>query len=104
MAFEFTTLEKLDALYDRGREFVESSGVHGAVVEYQFDVCAFDKWRRKVNDLLFSLGSCEDINYQRFSKEVVRPHINDLEKGLRVLADVRDNLAGSSHARASSPS
>ncbi len=98
MAFEFNTMEKLDALYDRGREFVESNRVHGAVVEYQFDVCAFDAWRRKVNDLLFSLGSCEDINYQRFSKEVVRPHLNDLEKGLRILADVRDDLAATPHA------
>ena len=97
MAVDHTILEKLDALYDRGRDFVEGQRLHGDAVEYQFDVCAFDGWRRKVNDLLFSLGSCEEINYQRFSKGVTRPVIGDLQKGLRILADVRDDYAGKSH-------
>jgi hypothetical protein len=87
------TIEKLDALQDMGRNFVERNQVHGMAVESQFDACAFDKWRRKVNDVLFSLGGCEDQYFQRFSKEVVRPHIKDLEEGLRILSAVRDDVS-----------
>lgn len=102
MDSEYSVLEKLDGLYDQGRDFVENNRVHGAAVEYEFDVCAFDGWRRKVNDLLFSLGGCEEINYQRFSKEVTRPRISDLQKGLRILADVRDDFGKESYGRAAS--
>lgn len=102
MAVNNNVLEKLDALYDRGRDFVEGHRLHGGSADYQFDMCAFDGWRRKVNDLLFSLGSCEEINYHKFSKEVTRPDIRDLQKGLRILADVRDEYAGKSRSRAAS--
>jgi hypothetical protein len=93
MSFEPDILDKIDTLYDLGRDFVERGQIHGAAVEYEFDVCGFDKWRRKVNDLLFSLGGCEDIYYQRFSKEVTRPILTDLEKGLRILNAVRDDAS-----------
>ena len=86
-------LETIDALHDRGRYFVERPYEHGASVESVFDRCQFDKWRRQVNDLLFMIGGCEDLYYQRFSKEVTRPHIKDLEAGLRILAAVRDDVS-----------
>lgn len=86
------TLEKIEALENIGREMVEREQIHGVAVEYEFDTCRFDEWRRKVIDLLYDLNGCEDISYQRFSKEVTRPHVNDLEKGLRVLAAVRDDV------------
>ncbi|HMK33450.1 MAG TPA: hypothetical protein VK463_00165 [Desulfomonilaceae bacterium] len=86
-------LDKIDALHDSGLDFVEREQAHGVAVEYQFDRCRFDEWRRKVNDLLYSLGGCEDIYYQRFSKEVTRPHVRDLEAGLRILSAVRDDVS-----------
>jgi hypothetical protein len=92
MALETNAREKLDALYDRGRDFVERPLAHGSAVEYEFNVCSFDTWRKKVNDLLFSLGGCEDVHYQRFSKGVAKPNVRDLREGLRILADVRDRL------------
>jgi hypothetical protein len=94
MEFDPGILEKIDALYDLGRDFVERPQIHGSAVEFQFDTCAFDRWRRKVNDLLFGLGGCEDLSYQRFSKEVMLPRLRDLEQGLRILASVRDDVAG----------
>ena len=93
MAFEINTLDRIDGLYDMGRDFLEGEQVHGAAAEFEFDVCKFDKWRRKVNDLLFSLGGCEDPYYQRFSKDVTEPHIKHLEEGLRILSAVRDEVA-----------
>ncbi|MDQ7785856.1 MAG: hypothetical protein RDU20_23445 [Desulfomonilaceae bacterium] len=93
MAYEINTLDRIDALYDMGRNFVEGEQVHGAAAEFEFDVCKFDQWRRKVNDLLFSLGGCEDLYYQRFSKDVTKPHIRHLEEGLRILSAVRDDVA-----------
>ncbi len=93
------TLEKIDALYDMGRDMAERGQVHGMAVESQFDVCRFDRWRRQVNDLLYSVGGCDDIYYQRFSKDVVEPRVTSLEKGLRILAALRDELAGSLHAQ-----
>ena len=86
-------LGKIDALHDMGREFVERDEIHGIAVEYEFNVCVFDQWRRKVNDLLYSLGGCEDIYYQRFSRDVVQPRVRDLEEGLRILSAVRDDVA-----------
>jgi hypothetical protein len=97
MSTDNSILEKIDALYDMGRDFVERAQIHGAAVEYEFDDCAFDRWRRKVNDLLYTLGGCEDLYYQRFSKEVISPRIKELEEGLRILSAVRDEVA-SSHA------
>jgi len=93
MNFDDRTIEKIDALHDLGRDFVERPQLHGAVAEFEFDQCSFDRWRRKVNDLLYSIGGCEDLYYQRFSKEVVRPHIRDLEEGLRILSAVRDDIS-----------
>jgi hypothetical protein len=93
MSLDPGLLEQIDALYDVGRDFVETPQAHGYAIEYQFDVCAFDKWRRKVNDLLYSLGGCDDLYYQRFSKEVTRPDGKSLEQGLRILAAVRDDVA-----------
>lgn len=93
MQVDSTTVEKLDALQDVGRDFVERAQIHGAAVETEFDRCAFDRWRRRVNDILFSIGGCEDLSYQRFSKEVVRPHVRDLERGLRILSAVRDDVS-----------
>lgn len=95
MTFDAGMLEKIDGLYDMGRNFVERDQSHGAAAEFQFDTCRFDQWRRKVNDLLFSWGGCDDLFYQRFSKEVIRPHIKDLEKGLRILSAVRDDVSRS---------
>jgi len=92
MSFERSTLERIDALYDAGRDFVENPQLHGGAIEYRFDSCRFDAWRRRVNDLLHSLGGCEDMFYQRFSKEVTRPDVRNLEEGLRILAAVRDDL------------
>jgi hypothetical protein len=88
-------LEKIDALYDAGRDMVEREQVHGIATEYEFDTCRFDEWRRKVNDALYAVGGCNDLYYQRFSKEVVEPHIRSLEKGLRILSAVRDDVAAS---------
>ncbi len=93
-------LGKIDALHDMAREFVERDQIHGVAVEYEYNACVFDQWRRKVNDLLYSLGGCEDIYYQRFSKDVVRPHVKDLEEGLRILAAVRDDVARALRKRA----
>ena len=93
MTSNFNILETLDVLQDIGRDFVERPFEHGASVESAFDRCEFDKWRRKVNDTLFMIGGCDDLYYQRFSKEVTRPHIKDLERGLRIIAAVRDDLA-----------
>jgi hypothetical protein len=86
-------LAKIDALYDAGRDMAERGQMHGIAVESQFDDCRFDRWRRRVNDLLYSVGGCDDIYYQRFSKEVVEPRVRSLEKGLRILAALRDELA-----------
>lgn len=93
MAFEPNIVDKIDALYDIGRDFVERAQVHGVAIEYAFDTCEFDRWRRRVNDLLYTLGGCDDLYYQRFSKEVVVPHVRDLEKGLRILNAVRDDVS-----------
>jgi len=90
-------LGKIDALHDMARELVERDQIHGIAVEYEFNVCVFDQWRRKVNDLLYSLGGCEDIYYQRFSRDVVQPRVKDLEEGLRILAAVRDDVARAVH-------
>jgi len=98
MTSDNSIIEKIDALYDMGRDFVEREQTHGSAMEYEFDECSFDKWRHKVNDLLYTLGGCEDLYYQRFSKEVVRPRIKELEEGLRILSAVRDEIA-SRHAR-----
>lgn len=84
--------EKIDGLYDMGRALVERKQLHGFAVEAEFRVCDFDQWRRKVNDVLFALGGCDDIHYQRFSKGVVSPRVKDLQEGLRILTEVRDNL------------
>jgi hypothetical protein len=96
MRVDMSNLEKTEVLYDMGRDFVERGRVHGAVVETEFDNCSFDKWRKNVNDLLYELGGCEDPYYQRFSKDVRRPSVKDLEEGLRILAAVRDEMACSS--------
>jgi hypothetical protein len=93
MRVDMSNLEKSEVLYDMGRDFVERGRVHGAVVETEFDNCSFDKWRKNVNDFLYELGGCEDPNYQRFSKDVRRPNVKDLEEGLRILAAVRDEMA-----------
>jgi hypothetical protein len=93
MQVDRTTVEKLDALQDVGRLFVEHAQVHGMAVEAQFDVCAFDRWRRKVNDVLYAIGGCEDLYYQRFSRDVVTPRVRDLEEGLRILSAVRDDVS-----------
>jgi hypothetical protein len=95
MTSENSILEKIDALYDIGRDFVERAQTHGFAVEYEFDVCSFDNWRRKVNDLLYTLGGCEDLYYQRFTKDVIKPRIKELEEGLRILSAVRDEVAAS---------
>jgi hypothetical protein len=84
--------EEFDALSDMGRSLVDRDLLHGMAVESEFDVCAFDRWRRKAVDLLFSHGGCDDLNYQRFSKEVVDPNIRSLEQGLRILAAARDDV------------
>jgi hypothetical protein len=102
MEFNQNILEKIDVLYDLGRDFVERPQVHGSAVEFQFDTCAFDNWRRKVNDLLFGLGGCDDLSYQRFSKEVTTPRLRDLEQGLRILASVRDDVAAALGTQAAS--
>jgi hypothetical protein len=93
MTFDPNILEKIDALHDEGRDFVERGQIHGVAVEYEFDTCRFDKWRRKANDLLFALGGCDDLYYQRFSKQVSRPHVKDLEVGLKILSAVRDDVS-----------
>jgi hypothetical protein len=98
MSFDITPLEKIDALYDAGRDFAENP-YRGASIAYQFDRCTFDRWRRKVNDFLFSLGGCDDLYYQRFSKEVTNPDMKDLENGLRILAALRDDLGCDLHKR-----
>jgi hypothetical protein len=85
------TLHRIDGLEDIGRSFFERSACHGAAVMSDLETCNFEKWRRDVLDLLYTLEGCEDIYYQRFSKEIVRPHMNDLERGLRILAAVRDD-------------
>jgi hypothetical protein len=84
--------EEFDALHDMGRSLVDREQLHGMAVESEFDVCAFDQWRRRVADLLFSHGGCDDLYYQRFSKEVVDPNIRSLEQGLRILASARDDV------------
>jgi hypothetical protein len=92
-------LEQIDVLHDIGRDFVERPHEHGSSVGYLFDRCEFDRWRQLVNDLLFMIRGCEDLYYQRFSKEVTSPHIRDLERGLRILSAVRDDESCSSYAR-----
>ena len=86
------------------REFVERDQIHGIAVEYEFNACVFDQWRRRVNDLLYSLGGCDDIYYQRFSKDVVQPRVKDLEQGLRILSAVRDDVARVVHTQERSSS
>lgn len=90
MEGEHTIADKLDALDTFGRELVSGAAVHGEVITHSLDVCAFDRWRRQANDLLYELGGCEDIHYQRFSKGVTKPHVKHLVEGLRILAEVRD--------------
>ena len=92
MPFAKGSTEEFDALHDMGRSLVDREQLHGMAVESEFDVCAFDNWRRKVADLLFSHGGCDDLYYQRFSKEVVEPNIRSLEQGLRILASARDDV------------
>jgi len=93
MTFDHDILAQIDAFHDMGRELVERVQIHGVAVEYTFDVCRFDQWRRRVNDLLYALGGCDDLYYQRFSKEVTVPHVKDMEKGLRILDAVRDDVS-----------
>lgn len=88
--------KKIDALYDIGRDLVERRWLHGSVLENEFDECSFDRWREKVNDMLFEIGGCEDYNYQSFSKNVRKASLMDLDKGLRILAAVRDEIVCSS--------
>ncbi len=97
--YPVSIVEKIDALYDAGRDMAERGQIHGIAVESQFDGCRFDRWRRQVNDLLYSAGGCEDLYYQRFSKEVVEPSVKSLEKGLRILAALRDEMAVSIQAQ-----
>jgi hypothetical protein len=92
MPFAKGSTEEFDALSDMGRSLVGRDLLHGIAVESEFDVCAFDRWRRKAADLLFSHGGCDDLYYQRFSKEVVDPNIRSLEQGLRILAAARDDV------------
>ena len=92
MQYEHITTDKLDALDTRGRELVNRAGVHGEVITHDLDICEFDRWRRQANDLLFELGGCEDIHFQRFSKGVTKPHIKHLVEGLRILAEVREDI------------
>ena len=92
MTSNLNVAEKADALYDIGRDFVERARVNGSVVENQFDSCSFDKWRKSVNDLLYRIGGCEDPHYQRFSKNVRKPDVKDLQEGLRILASIRDEI------------
>jgi hypothetical protein len=98
MSFDMTPLERIDALYDAGRDFAENPR-RGASIAYQFDRCTFDQWRKKVNDFLYSLGGCDDLYYQRFSKEVTSPDMKNLESGLRILAALRDELGCDLHKR-----
>jgi len=93
MTSNLNAVEKADALYDIGRDFVERAQIHGSVVENQFDSCSFDKWRKGVNDLLYQIGGCEDPHYQRFSKYVREPNVKDLQEGLRILAAIRDEMS-----------
>ena len=93
MTSNLNAVEKADALYDIGRDFVERAQIHGSVVENQFDSCSFDKWRKSVNDLLYQIGGCEDPHYQRFSKYVMEPNIKDLQEGLRIHAAIRDEMS-----------
>jgi hypothetical protein len=99
MTPDLKLLEKLDALYDVGRDMVERAQVHGLTMEYEFDICRYDKWRKSVNDVLYELGGCEDIYYQRFRKNASRATIRDLEEGLRILAAVKDDVEGGMFAR-----
>jgi hypothetical protein len=92
MSLEMTPLERIDALYDAGRDFAEHPQLPGASVVYQFDQCAFDRWRKKVNEFLYDLRGCDDLYYQRFSKEVVTSDMRSLEVGLRILAALRDDM------------
>ncbi|HTY21784.1 MAG TPA: hypothetical protein VMC85_01540 [Desulfomonilaceae bacterium] len=92
MFFGKGSLEEFDALFDMGRSLVERQQVHGVAVESEFDVCGFDRWRRKAIDLLFSHGGCDDLNYRRFSQEVVTPNVRSLEQGLRIIAAARDDV------------
>ncbi|MBI5250292.1 MAG: hypothetical protein HY912_12425 [Desulfomonile tiedjei] len=94
MTPDLKLLEKLDGLYDVGRDMVERAQVHGLTVEYEFDLCRFDKWRKAVNDVLYERGGCDDIYYQRFRKNSSQPVVRDLEEGLRILSAVRDDVEG----------
>lgn len=96
MDMNVNIVEKIDALYDIGRDFVERGWIHGSVVENEFNDCSFDKWRKSVNDMLYQIGGCEDPNYQRFSKNVRKANLKHLDEGLRILAAVRDEIACSS--------
>ena len=93
MTSNHNVVEKADALYDMGRDFVERAQIHGSVVGNQFESCSFDKWRKSVNDLLYQIGGCEDPHYQRFSKNVREANVKDLQEGLRILAAVKDELS-----------
>jgi len=97
------TLELIEALETRGREFMEAEREGRVFVGHQFDVCEFDKWRRKVNDLLYVLEGCEGIHYQRFSKGVTKPHVRDLETGLRALNAARDDIYSALHKQEPAP-
>jgi hypothetical protein len=93
MNIDTTVIERIDGLYDSGRDLVERLQIHGAAVESQLDLCRFDGWRRKVNDLLFTVGGCEDAYYRRFSQEVTQPTMKSLQRGLSILSAVRDDLS-----------
>lgn len=47
MTFEQNILDQIDALHERGRDFVERGQKLRVAVEYAFDVCTFDEqWER----------------------------------------------------------
>ncbi|MGC8605561.1 MAG: hypothetical protein ACP5VS_17995 [Desulfomonilaceae bacterium] len=93
MSLEVSSVDKTDELYDVGRSLLERRQLHGATVGNIFDTCSFDIWRKRVNDLLYEIGGCEDPHYQRFSSDAIKANVIDLEEGLRIIAAVRDELA-----------
>ena len=92
MTRQYTILDRIDALIEAGRSMVESRQLHGMSIRSEFGVCSFDDWRRRVIDLLYEVGGCEDAPYQQFAQKVTRPIYGHLEAGLRILDRVREDV------------
>lgn len=93
MAIELESIREIEILERKGKELC----LHHSTIspeQYQIDVEAFRRWRVEVSKMLFSTLGSSNHYYQCFWKTVIKPTVADVEEGLRLLAEVRNDLEG----------